>query len=76
MSKSVPTKDSLKKAGKTGGMNGGLLAAGEVAGRAVLGRGPGTAVGGIIAAAAEEGQTRDTMSLIAVERAANEVFGN
>jgi hypothetical protein len=73
MSKSVPTKASTKKAGKSGLTNGGVLGAGEVAGRAVLGRGVGTAVGGILAAASESGQNRDMMALVAVERAANEL---
>lgn len=75
MAKQVPSVQSVKKAGKTGGINGGTLAAGEILGRAVLGSGPGTAVGGIAAAATESGQTRDTMALLAVERAANEMFG-
>lgn len=75
MTKSVPTMSSLKKAGKAGGIDGGTLAAGEILGRAVIGRGPGTAVGGILAAASESGQTRDTMAMIAVERAANELTG-
>lgn len=67
--------DSAKDAGKTGALDGGALAAGEILGRAVLGRGPGTAVGGIAAAATESGTTRDTMALVAIERAANEMFG-
>lgn len=75
MAKKVPTMKSAKAAGKAGAFNGGTLAAGEILGRAVLGRGPGTAVGGIAAAAAESGQTRDTMALVAIERAANEMFG-
>lgn len=75
MAKSVPTMDSAKDAGKTGALDGGALAAGEILGRAVLGRGPGTAVGGIAAAATESGTTRDTMALVAIERAANEMFG-
>lgn len=66
---------SVKSAGKSGAFDGGALAAGEILGRAVLGHGPGTAVGGIAAAATESGQTRDTMALVAIERAANEMFG-
>jgi hypothetical protein len=73
MSKSVPTKKSVVSAGKSGGIDGTVLAIGEAAGRAVMGRGPGTAVGGVLAAATESGNTRDTMALIAVERAVNEV---
>lgn len=75
MSKSVPTKNSVMKAGKSGGIDGTTLAVGEVAGRAVAGRGIGTAIGGVLAASTESGDTRDTMALIAVERAVNEVFG-
>lgn len=75
MGKSVPTKSSLMDAGKTGGINGGTLAAGELLGRALIGAGPGTMAGGLAAAATEEGQTRDTMALIAIERGANELFG-
>lgn len=75
MPKSVPTVQSVKTAGKSGALDGGALAAGEILGRAVLGRGPGTAVGGIAAAATESGTTRDTMALVAIERAANEMFG-
>lgn len=67
--------NSAKDAGKTGALDGGALAAGEILGRAVLGRGPGTALGGIAAAATESGTTRDTMALVAIERAANEMFG-
>lgn len=69
----VPSGDDAKKAGKTGALNGTALAIGEAAGRAVLGRGPGTAVGGLAAAASEEGTHRDTMSIIAIERAVNEM---
>jgi len=63
------------QAGKFGGTNGIVLGVGEIAGRAVVGRGIGTAMGGILAAATETGNTRDTMALIAVERAVNEVTG-
>lgn len=75
MSKSVPTKNSVVSASKHGGINGTVLAVGETAGRAVLGRGVGTAAGGILAAASESGNTRDTMALVAVERAVNELTG-
>lgn len=75
MGYSVPSKNSVKDAGKTGGINGTALGIGEAAGRAVLGRGPGTALGGLAAAASEDGQNRDTMSIIAVERAVNELTG-
>lgn len=75
MGKSVPSKDSTMKAAKSGGMNGGLLGAGEAIGRGIIGRGVGTAAGGILAAASESGQTRDTMALVAVERAMDEVLG-
>lgn len=76
MGYSVPSKNSVKRAGKTGGINGTALGVGEMAGRAILGRGPGTAFGGILAAAAEDGSNRDAMSIIAVERAVNELGGN
>lgn len=75
MAKSVPTMKSVKKAGKSGGIDGGTLAAGEILGRGIAGRGAGTALGGILAASTESGQTRDMMATIAIERAANEVFG-
>ena len=73
MAKSVPTKSSLLSAGKTGGIDGTTLALGEVLGRALLGPGPGTAVGGIAAAATERGSTRDMMATIAVERGMTEL---
>lgn len=75
MAKSVPTKSSLMKAGKNGGIDGGTLALGEILGRTVVGEGPGTMLGGIAAAATESGDTRDTMAMIAIERGANELFG-
>lgn len=75
MGYSVPSKKDATKAAKTGGINGGALALGELAGRALLGRGPGTAVGGLAAASAESGTHRDTMAIIAIERAANELTG-
>lgn len=75
MGKSVPSKKSLKSAGKHGGVNGTVLGLGETAGRVVLGRGIGTALGGVTAAATESGNTRDTMALIAVERAVQEMTG-
>lgn len=71
----VPSKNDVKDAGKTGGINGTALALGEAAGRMTIGRGPGTAVGGLLAAASETGTNRDTMSIIAVERAVNEMTG-
>lgn len=73
MGKSIPNKKSTMQAGKFGGVNGITLGVGEIAGRALVGRGVGTAVGGILAAATETGTTRDTMALIAVERAVNEL---
>lgn len=75
MGYSVPTKQTAKDAGKTGGINGAVLGLGEAAGRAVIGRGPGTAIGGLLAAASEDGEHRDTMSILAVERAINEMTG-
>ena len=75
MAKSVPTGDSMKDAGMTGVVDGGTLALGEILGRGVLGPGLGTTAGGIVAAAAEEGTTGDTMAMIAVERGAQELLG-
>lgn len=75
MAKSIPSKKSVSQSAKFGGVNGVTVGVGELAGRALLGRGIGTAVGGIVAAATETGTTRDTMSLIAVERAVNELTG-
>lgn len=75
MAKSVPTTSSLKSAGKAGLIDGGTLALGEVLGRAVAGPGVGTAIGGTVAAAIESGDTRDTMAMIAIERAVNEMAG-
>lgn len=75
MAKKVPTSSNLKSAGMAGGVDGGTLALGEIVGRAVLGDGPGTALGGVLAAATESGDKRDTMAMIAIERAANELVG-
>lgn len=75
MGYSVPSKKDAMNAGKTGGVNGIALGVGEAAGRTLLGRGPGTALGGLAAAATEDGEHRDTMSIIAVERAINEMTG-
>lgn len=61
-------------AGKSGGVNGTVLALGETLGRGVLGRGIGTAAGGIVAASALDGMDRDAASMIAVERGMNELF--
>jgi len=63
----------MMDAGKTGAVDGGSLAVGEIMGRALLGRGAGTAVGGIVAASTAEGNSRDTLATIAIERAANEL---
>lgn len=65
---------SVKSASKSGGIDGGLLAAGEITGRQMMGP-AGVAVGGILAAATESGEARDRMATMAIERAANEVFG-
>lgn len=75
MAKSIPSKKSTMNAAKFGGINGITVGIGELAGRALLGRGIGTAAGGILAAATETGNTRDTMALMAVERAVNEATG-
>lgn len=76
MGYSVPKKKDGKDAGATGLKHGGALALGEIAGRAVLGRGVGTGVGGIAAAAANsDGTERTVQTIIAVERAANELSG-
>lgn len=76
MAKSVPTTSDVMDAGKTGGMDGGLLVAGETAGRLLTGGSPiGTLAGGILAASMEDGTSRDVMATIAVERAGNELLG-
>lgn len=75
MAKSVPSKSSALDAGKYGAVNGGLLAVGETVGRSVLGPGIGTALGGMAAASTESGATRDSMALVAGERAVNELLG-
>jgi hypothetical protein len=81
MGKSVPTKSTLMDSGKSGIVDGGVLAAGEVAGRSLIGPGIGTMVGGLAAASSEQtedgklSQTGETMALIAVERGANELIG-
>ena len=74
MAYSMPDKNSAIDAGKTGATQGAPLAIGETLGRGVLGRGIGTAVGGIAVASAQSGQTRDTMALVAVERGVNEMM--
>lgn len=74
MGYSVPSKSDATDAGKTGAVDGGALAIGEVMGRAVLGRGAGTAVGGLASAAAQTNETtRNVQAILAVERAANEL---
>jgi hypothetical protein len=76
MGKQVPSVESVKSAGKRGGIDGGTLAAGEILGRALMGGGPGTALGSVLAAASESNQQRrDTMATIGIERAANELVG-
>lgn len=75
MAKQIPTKQSMAASAKTGGVNGITVGVGELAGRALLGRGIGTAAGGLVAAATETGTTRDTMAIMAIERAVNEATG-
>lgn len=71
----VPSKSDGKDSAVTGIKGGGALALGEAVGRAVLGRGVGTAAGGITAAAANDDATERTVqTIIAVERAANELM--
>lgn len=76
MAYSVPGTSDGVDAGKTGAMEGGAVAIGEVLGRSLLGPGIGTAAGGIAIAAANSGNSRDRMAAMAIERAVNEVFGN
>lgn len=70
----VPSQSSLTSAAKAGGINGSVLALGETLGRSTLGRGIGTAAGGIIGASALSGADRDTAAMIAVERGMTELF--
>lgn len=74
MGYSVPTKNSLMDAGKTGFVDGTTLATGETLGRSVLGPGLGTAIGGMVAASAQSGTARDRMATIAAERGMSELF--
>lgn len=74
MAYSLPDKNSGMEAGKTGAVNGGPLAIGEALGRSVLGRGLGTAIGGIAVASAADGDQRDVMATIAVERGVSELM--
>lgn len=75
MAYSVPGTSDATDAGKTGVLEGGAVGVGEALGRALLGPGLGTAAGGIAAAAAQSGSSRDRMAAIAIERAVNEVMG-
>jgi len=75
MTVSVPTTSDVMDSAKTGGMNGGMLVAGETVGRATLGPGVGTLLGGILAASTMSGNDRDIMTTIAVERAGTELLG-
>lgn len=74
MTVEVPGQSSLKSAAKTGGVNGTVLTLGETFGRAFLGRGLGTAAGGVVSAAALSGTDRDTAAVVAVERGLNELL--
>jgi len=69
----VPSKDSMMDSTKTGATAGGGSALGQIMGRALLGRGVGTGVGGIVAASALDGNNRDMAAAMAIERAANEL---
>lgn len=71
----VPSKDSATDAGKTGIVGGGMSGLGQALGRSTLGPGIGTAAGGIAAASAMEGDSRDRAAERAVDRAVIELFG-
>lgn len=70
----VPTKDSVVDTAKTGAVNGTAVALGSTVGRSVIGRGIGTAAGGVAAASALDGQARDMAATIAVERGMTELL--
>lgn len=74
MAYSLPDKSSGLDASKTGAVTGAPLAIGEALGRSVLGRGLGTAIGGIAVASAADTQHRDHMATIAVERGVSELM--
>lgn len=75
MAYSTPGIQDGKDAGKTGALQGGAVGVGQSLGRALLGPGLGTAAGGIAVAAAADGNARDRMATIAIERAVTEVLG-
>lgn len=74
MAVDVPTADDAKDSAKTGAVRGGVLGVGELVGRGILGRGLGTAAGGVAAAASMNGNARDTAATIAVERGLTELM--
>lgn len=73
---SVPTTKSAKQAGEAG-LTGGLPAGiGALAGKSVLGRGAGTAIGGILGASATSGSTRERTAEMAVFTGLTELGGS
>lgn len=70
----VPTKSTITTAATNGGMNGLAAGLGQTVGRGVLGPGIGTAAGGILSASMLDGNDRDMVATISVERAMNELF--
>ena len=70
----VPTKSSLKTSAKNGGINGLASGLGRNLGRGVLGPGIGTMAGGITAASMLDGNDRDMVATLAVDRGIDELL--
>lgn len=73
---SVPSKDSLSDAGKSGAMGGVPAGIGALAGRSFLGPGLGTAAGGIAGASMLSGDSRTNMAETAVFVGLTEMGGS
>lgn len=71
---SVPTKNSVTDAGKSGAGAGVPAGLGAAFGRSLLGPGIGTAIGGVAGASMLDGGSRDRMASIAVYDAVNELL--
>lgn len=70
----VPTTNDMTNSGMDGLKTGGAAGLGQLVGRSILGRGVGTAAGGVLAGAMLDGRQRETVAALGVERGMNEVF--
>ena len=69
----VPTASDVSDAATGGAKNGIAAGVGQSVGRSVLGPGIGTGAGGIVAAAMLDGNDRDMVATLTMERAINEL---